>query len=198
MRHIDYFFGIGSPWAYLGLDAFAALAASHGATIEPHAIPLIEENGGIYSRDRPTARREYWLEDLKRWAHLRGIELSFDRAALSDPTPAARLIVAAWLDGQDWLALARALHRAFWSQARDIGAADVRIVVATEAGFDGAGLEARAAKDDVDARLALSLKTATEAGVFGIPTYRHDGTLFWGQDSLPFLDRHLRGEKLIA
>lgn len=198
MAHIDYFFGIGSPWAYVGLDAFAALATQHGASVEPHVIPLIEENGGIYSRNRPAARRDYWTEDLKRWAHLRGIELSFDRAALSDPTPAGRLIVAAWLDGQDWLGVARALHRAFWSKAQDIGAADVRIAVVTEAGFDGAALESRAAQDDVTARLAQSRETATAAGVFGIPTYRHNGRLFWGQDSLPFLDRHLRGEKLTA
>ena len=34
---------------------------------------------------------------------------------------------------------------------------------------------------------------ATPAG--GI-RYRHEGELFWGQDSLPFLERHLKGEKL--
>lgn len=52
-QKIDYFFGLGSPWAYLGLDAFTALAKAHGAEIVPHLIPLIEENGGIYSRNRP-------------------------------------------------------------------------------------------------------------------------------------------------
>jgi len=36
------------------------------------------------------------------------------------------------------------------------------------------------------------------AGVFGFPTFRYDGELYWGQDSLPFLERHLNGEKLIA
>lgn len=55
-QKIEYFFGLGSPWAYIGLDSFVALAKAKGAQIEPHVIGLIEENGGIYSRNRPPAR----------------------------------------------------------------------------------------------------------------------------------------------
>ncbi len=54
---IDYFFGLGSPWAYVGFDPFLTLANHNGATVIPHLVPLIGENGGIYSRDRPPARR---------------------------------------------------------------------------------------------------------------------------------------------
>jgi 2-hydroxychromene-2-carboxylate isomerase len=86
-KTIDYFFSIGSPWAFIGLEPFAALAKEQGATIHPHVIPLIEENGGIYSRNRPEARRAYWIRDLKRWAALRGKVLNFDnRAALGSRT----------------------------------------------------------------------------------------------------------------
>jgi len=53
-KTIDYFFSIGSPWAFIGLEPFAALAKEQGATIRPHVIPLIEENGGII---RETGRR---------------------------------------------------------------------------------------------------------------------------------------------
>ena len=77
MTQIDYFFGLGSPWAYVGLEPFVALAEAQGARVVPHVIPLIEENGGIYSRNRPAARRAYWTADLKRWAHRRGVALEF-------------------------------------------------------------------------------------------------------------------------
>ena len=43
-QKIDYFFGIGSPWAYIGLEPFLALAERFGLEVEPHLIPLIEEN----------------------------------------------------------------------------------------------------------------------------------------------------------
>lgn len=196
---IDYFFGLGSPWAYLGLAPFLEIARAEGAEIVPHLIPLIEENGGIYSRNRPPARKDYWFTDLRRWAALRGVTLAFEgREALSDITPAGDLLVAAWLRGDDWIALAQALHAAFWGRAEDIGNAEVRARLTTAAGLDSAALEAFAKGPEVAARKAESLALAREAGVFGLPTWRTGGELFWGQDSLPFLARHLKGEALVA
>jgi 2-hydroxychromene-2-carboxylate isomerase len=196
---IDYFFSIGSPWAYIGLEPFATLAGEHGATVHPHVIPLIEDNGGIYSRNRPEARRTYWTKDLKRWAALRGKALNFDnRAALSDPTPAGLMVIAAISAGQDWLKLTSALQEAFWGRGEDIGNSDVRRAIAEAAGFDAEALDDRGQSDAAQAIRASSFETAKAAGVFGVPTYRYEGELYWGQDSLPFLERHLRGEKLVA
>lgn len=198
-KTIDYFFSIGSPWAFIGLEPFAVLAKEQGATIRPHVIPLIEENGGIYSRNRPEARRAYWIRDLKRWAALRGKVLNFDnRAALSDPAPAGLMVAAAIETGDDWLKLAAALQEAFWVRGENIGNADVRRAVATAAGFDAAALDKHGQSDAVAALQKASLEAARTVGVFGVPTYRYQDELYWGQDSLPFLERHLRGEKLAA
>ncbi len=198
-KTIDYFFSIGSPWAFIGLEPFAALAKEYGATIRPHVIPLIEDNGGIYSRNRPEARRAYWTKDLKRWAALRGKALSFDnRAALSDPAPAGSMVVAASEAGEDWFKLTLALQAAFWGRGEDIGNADIRQAVANSAGFDGAALDEKGQSDTVKAVRQTSYETAKAAGVFGLPTFLYDGELYWGQDSLPFLERHLKGEKLVA
>jgi 2-hydroxychromene-2-carboxylate isomerase len=199
MTTIDYFFGIGSPWAFIGLDAFATLASKQGAAIRPIVIPLIEDNGAIYSRNRPEARRAYWTKDLKRWAALRGKTLNFEnRAALSDPTPAGFMVIAAIDAGLDWLKLTRALQEAFWSHGEDIGNADVRQAVANAVGMDGAALHKHAQSETVQAIWKANYDTARTAGVFGLPTYRYENELYWGQDSLPFLERHLTGEKLIA
>lgn len=198
-KQIDYFFGIGSPWAYIGFDAFLALAAQYKLDIKPHIIPLIEENGAIYSRNRPDARRAYWFRDLSRWAALRQKPLALEnRAGLSDPSPAGRLVVAAQIDGLDWIGLTQALQTALWGDAEDIGAAQVRAAIITKAGFDAQHLEARATDADVQAVLDGNFKRAKEAGVFGIPTFLYEGELYWGQDSLPFLERHLAGNILTA
>lgn len=198
-KTIDYFFGIGSPWAFIGLEPFAALAAQHGATIRPFVIPLIEDNGAIYSRNRPDARRAYWTTDLKRWAALRGKTLNFEnRATLSDPTPAGFLVIAAIDAGEDWLKLTHALQEASWVGGEDIGKAEIRQAIANAAGFDGAALEQRAASEAVQAIWKANYETAKSAGVFGLPTFRYENEIYWGQDSLPFLERHLKGEKLVA
>ncbi|NWJ27491.1 DsbA family protein [Rhizobium sp. RM] len=198
-KTIDYFFSVGSPWAYIGLEAFAALAREQGATIRPHVIPLIEDNGGIYSRNRPEARRAYWTKDLKRWAAVRGKELSLDnRADLSDPTPAGLMVLAAIQSGQDWLKLTAVLQQAFWGRGDDIGNTGVRRSIADAAGFDGAALDELAESDAIQTIRDADFEIAKTSGVFGLPTYGYEGELYWGQDSLPFLERHLKGEKLVA
>lgn len=193
---IEYFFSIGSPWSYLGLDILEELARSNGATIKPYLATVIEENGGIFSRNRPETRRAYGTRDLKRWAKFRGKPLLVDgRPALGDPTPASHAVIAAYLDGQDWLGLTRALQRAFWTEAQDIGQPDVRRAVADRAGFDGARLLSREADGDVHEKWRADRETALARGVFGFPTYIYEGEVYWGQDNLGFLASHLQGQR---
>ncbi|CAN7618314.1 2-hydroxychromene-2-carboxylate isomerase [Rhizobium sp. LjRoot254] len=183
----------------MGLEPFVALAAQHGASIRPYVIPLIEDNGAIYSRNRPEARRAYWTKDLKRWAAMRGKTLSFEnRAALSDPTPAGLMVIAAIESGADWLKLTGALQEAFWTRGEDIGKTEIRQATAEAAGFDGAALEALAHASTALSIWKSNIEAAKASGVFGLPTFRFEDELYWGQDSLPFLERHLKGEKLVA
>jgi 2-hydroxychromene-2-carboxylate isomerase len=193
---VEYFFSIGSPWSYIGFDAFVELAAKNGVEIKPYLTTVVEENGGIFSRNRPQARRSYWTRDLKRWARVRGKELILEnRPELSDPAPASLIIIAAYLDGQDWIGLTRALQQAFWSAAKDIGQPQVRQAIADAAGFDGAALLKRQADDDVRAKWAADRDHAVETGVFGFPTFLYDSEIYWGQDNLPFLERHVSGDR---
>ncbi|MGO7660619.1 2-hydroxychromene-2-carboxylate isomerase, partial [Rhizobium ruizarguesonis] len=90
----------GSPWSYIGFDAFAELAAKNDVVVTPSLTTVVEENGGIFSRNRPEIRRAYWTRDLKRWSRVRGKELQLEhRPDLIDPTPASLFVIAAYLDG---------------------------------------------------------------------------------------------------
>ncbi len=195
-RTIDYFFSIGSPWSHIGFDTLVGLAARHGAEIRPYLATIIEENGGIFSRNRPDVRRAYGTRDLTRWARVRGKPLQLEgRGGLSDPTSASLIVIAAFLDGKDWVGLTSALQHAFWAEARDIGSPDVREAIARTAGLDGAALARREAGEDVRAKWTDDRNHAVASGVFGFPTYRYDGELYWGQDNLSFLERHLGGDR---
>ncbi|MGN6450378.1 MAG: 2-hydroxychromene-2-carboxylate isomerase [Brucella intermedia] len=194
-KTVEYFFSVGSPWSYLGLDTLEELAARHLVEIKPYLTTIIEGNGGIFARNRPDARRAYGSRDLKRWAKFRGKPLLVEnRPALGDPTPASYLVIAAYLDGQNWLQLARALQQAFWEQAKDIGQSNVRSAVADALGFDGDHLLSREQDSDVQEKWRNDREIATQKGVFGFPTYIYDGEIYWGQDNLGFLSSHLRGE----
>lgn len=192
-RTVDFFYAIGSPWAWLGLDPMRDLARDQDVTFVPRPIPLIFENGAILSKDRPEPRRRYFFTDLQRWAKRRGKTLVLDgRAGLSDPTPAAHMVIAAARDGLDWFALTDRLQTAFWTEPADIGNPDVRRAIADAVGLDGTALITRESQPDVQEAWTANRDDAARAGVFGAPTFRYGDELFWGQDSLPFLETALR------
>lgn len=195
---IDYYFSIGSPYAYIGLGPLRKMAAQNGKTIRPLPVTILVENGAVPLRTRAEPRRRYWHRDLKRWSLFRGHSLYLDnRPQLSEATPAALSVIATDLDGGDWIGLATALHEAHWGRAEDIGQPAVREAIANAAGFDGAHLLRREADADVQARWQANLDSAKAAGVFGSPSYIYDGELYWGQDNLPFLELHLAGKPVV-
>jgi len=196
-KKIYHYFSIGSPWAYLGLEPLNALGLEHDIHIVPVVSNIIEENGGIFLKDRPAHRKAYWLADLKRWAAFRGRLLALeDRQVLGSPLAASYMVIAAILDGKDWYTLTQALQQALWEHKRDIGLVEVRVAVANEAGFDGERLRLRESESDVLEQWEKNVQSATELGVFGSPTYVYEGELYWGQDSLFLLEKRLESERL--
>lgn len=193
-KAVDYYFSISSPWAYLGLERFRALAAEHDLTIEPYLITIIETNGAISSKSRPVPRRAYWQKDLLRWARHLGKTVVLENRPPTDWVPASFMIIAAQLDGLDWIKLVAAMQERWWGKVDDIGLPDVRKQIADDAGFDGAALLAREQDPDVQAKWKANLERAEANGIFGSPTYVYEGEPYWGQDSLPFLKMHLTGE----
>jgi 2-hydroxychromene-2-carboxylate isomerase len=188
---VDYFFSIGSPWTYLGQDHLRRLDEKYGLIVRPQPVTILPENGAIPLRDRPAARSKYYFTDLKRWADHLGKPVVLENRPTGDWLPASFMVVAAVLDGLDWWTLSGALQRAWWAEARDMSDRSVRAQIAEEAGFDGAVLLAREDDPDVRATWAANISHATTLGVFGSPTYVFRNELYWGQDSLPFLDRAL-------
>ena len=191
-QSIEYYFSISSPWAYLGLERLIALGQRTNVTIEPLPITTIDEHGWIPMKRKSAARQRYGRAEIGRWSRHLGIAMQQDRPIdIKDPTPAARMVVAAGVDGKDALALSLALQRAYWERAADIGAPAVRGEIADAMGYDGQQLLDAESSSSVAAKWQDNRTRAIELGVFGSPTYVFDGELYWGQDRLDFLERHV-------
>jgi 2-hydroxychromene-2-carboxylate isomerase len=191
-RIIEYFFSISSPWAYIGTDRLIALAERLDVAIKPLLITTIGENGWIPLKNKPAARQRYARADIGRWCRHLGVAMQQDRPAdLKDPTPAAKMVVAAEAAGADGLSLAVALQRAYWQEAADIGDPAIRRRIADAMGLDGRRLLDDENAPAVAARFDANRTRAIECGVFGSPTYLFGGELYWGQDRLDFLERHI-------
>lgn len=198
MTHIDYYFTVLSPWAYLAGSRLEEIAAKHGATVSYKPLDimaLFPRSGGTAPADRHPLRMEYRAQELARWTAK--LKMPLNPKPAYWPTNAApasyALIAAQKAGGGDVGALTQGILRACWVDEKDIAQDEVIRACLSAAGFDQAladsGLLAGAET------YTANLEEAVKRGVFGSPFYITDqGQRFWGQDRLDALDDHLAGE----
>lgn len=198
-KTVDYYFAPQSPWTYLGHARFAAMAAAAGASVR--VLPadfgrIFAASGGLPLSKRAPERQAYRLIELARfreWLKLPlNLEPRYFPVAADD---AARLIIAVDLhDGSAAaMRLSAAVFAAVWVQQRNI--ADVQTLVEL---LQECSLPAERLLNSRDLTVQRQFDANTEAaiavGVFGAPSYRLDGEIFWGQDRLDFLERKLQSD----
>ena len=198
MPQIDYYFVTISPWTYLAGSRLEQIAEKHGATVtyKPCDInSVFRSTGGLPLAERAQARKDYRVQELKRWRAALGMELTLQPAHFpTNPAPSGYAIIAAQkAGGGDVGKLTQLILRACWAEEKDI--ADDQLIrdALTEAGFD-AGLADSGLLSGAET-YAQNLEEAVANGAFGSPFYIVDsGQRFWGHDRLDDLDRHLAGE----
>ncbi|MGZ3453221.1 MAG: DsbA family protein [Polyangiales bacterium] len=198
--HFDFI----SPYAYLAWTQIHAVAARHGATVEPIPVlfaGLLQHHGTKGPAEIP-AKRAYLFKDIVRIAHSFGVPIA---APASHPFNPLLPLRAASLDLEPDLRkrLIDALYAATWAETRRVDTQEVVFEVARSVGLAGEELVARATSEEAKNKLRSNTERAIERGVFGVPTMMAgpvgaETEMFWGTDSLAHLETFLRGEDPVA
>jgi len=191
---LDFYFAAVSPWVYLGQAQLLSILERQQADVRLHAVDpsYLGEHGFLALPQRPAARRDYRIWELKRWRDQLGVPLNLQPKFF--PTPAASatgMVLAAQDEVSPRAALAflARIGRAVWADELDIADSDVLLTLAHECGLDGPAL--LAAAPGRAGQFAESSERARQLGVFGVPWYVVAGEPFWGQDRLDFVERAL-------
>lgn len=196
--NVDYYFSLTSPWSYLGHERLLEIVANSGAVIAPYEVSyrgtIFAATGGLPVHKRAPERQAYRLQELARWRDHLGIVLNVNpKHWPNDETVAANMWVA--LRETDSVAtalkFAGLVMRGVWSEDRDIADTDTLVNIAGDAGVDGSALLKEAADPKWAALRQSQSDAAVARGVFGAPSYCIEDQLYWGQDRLDFVQRHL-------
>jgi 2-hydroxychromene-2-carboxylate isomerase len=197
MRRLDFYFDPVSPYAWLAARSLDRLEDTGvRLPVQLRFVPvlfagLLKAHGNLGPAEVP-AKRLYIFRDVMREAARRGLPFAGPPGHPFNPLAALRMCTALQDDDQR-RALALALMTGCWEGGEDISDAAVLARLADAAGFDGQELLARAGTPEVKQALAAATETAIADGVFGVPTFRLDGELFWGGDRIEALLWRLDG-----
>jgi 2-hydroxychromene-2-carboxylate isomerase len=192
-RQVEFWFDPISPYAWLATDSLARL---EGAGLRVRFMPvlfagLLKAHGNLGPAEVP-AKRTYRFRDVMREAARRGMPFAGPPGHPFNPLTALRMCTALPEDAER-RTLALTLIKACWERGEDISDAAVLVRLADAAGCDGNALLERAATPAVKQALAAATDAAIADGIFGVPTFRLDGELFWGGDRIETLLWRLDG-----
>jgi|GEM_PF-37563 2-hydroxychromene-2-carboxylate isomerase/GNAT superfamily N-acetyltransferase len=184
----EFWFELASPYSYIAAERIEALAAARGVAIrwQPFLLgALFKRRPGNESgfQEAPEPQRRYRRRDVERLTRqfrLPLVPLSvYPRPSLL----AARVALAGLAEG--WCPrFARACFRANFAEDRDIADATTIGEILTDLGLEADEVLAAARAPENKAALAATVERALDLGIFGAPSFRVAGELFWGQDRL--------------
>jgi len=197
-KTIDYYHFLISPWSYLAIKQFNQLRTKHDLVVNYKPIDVMktfDDMGGLPPAKRHPSRQRFRMDELKRWAKYLDVPMNYTPAHFpANQAMAAQMVFAA--DGATGNVQAAdfsdAVLTACWAEEKNIADEATLVEIANACGLDGANLLETAKQDNFAKQLQSTTEEAHKNDVFGSPTYAVDGELFWGQDRIEFLDRHLQ------
>lgn len=217
-QRVELYFDFVSPYSYLALMQAEAFGRRHGVEwdLRPVVYGVLLDRTGLVGPAEVDVKRRYTMLDIARSAAILGVPMVGPPAHPFRSLEALRT-VCLFRDEPAALQLTVALARAAWGEGRDLESVGVIAEVVAEVGLGGEGPGAgaedgddpgagrdgpgsgvedvaeRLAADEVKERLRQLTEEALAAGVFGVPTFRLDGELYWGHDRMPHLALRLDG-----
>jgi len=194
---VEFYFGLGSRYSYLAASQLKALAAETGAAFDwlpLDSMQLIDARGDNPFRAERTSGQYDWgyrQRDAEAWAEHYGIPYREPHGRLAlEPELLSRAAVTARRMGAVE-PFSRALFKAIFVEDRLRVDRSLSIELA-----EGCGLERERFAAELESEASRTEQTrilgqAIARGAFGVPTFIVGSRLFWGNDRLVLLRRHL-------
>jgi 2-hydroxychromene-2-carboxylate isomerase len=195
-RHIDYYFSLQSPWAYIGHKLFREVVSAYDLEVNHKPVVLVDlfsETGGLPLLKRHPVRQRYRLVELQRWRDKRGLDFHLQPANWPfNARLADGVVIAATEAGHDPDSFLRRAFAAVWEDQLNLADPIALIKLADDSGLPGKQLVDRSGSDEIGKAYEQNRQDALAADVFGSPAYVLDGEVFWGQDRIELLVDALR------
>lgn len=179
---VEFYFDPVSPYAWLAMEQIDRITEAGGRVrCQPILFAALLNANATKGPAEVPVKRAYVFLDVMRQAKRLNLPFRGPPCHPFNPLPALRAIHAIEGDAER-LALARHLLAAVWREGVDVAAPDGLSAVLVRSGLNAESVRAASATPEVKLSLRKVTQQALDAGIFGVPTFRVLGQLFWGAD----------------
>jgi len=193
---IEFYFDPISPYSWLASHRLEGIETA-GARLDfrPILLPGLLSAHGTKGPAETPSKRAYTMRDVLRNAARRGLVVKGPPTHPFNPLRALRMCIALD-DAEARRRFGVALLDGAWQRGLELSDEAVLISLANECGLDGRALLALAGETAIKQRLVAATEAAVVAGIFGVPTFRFDEEIFWGEDRIDALLWRLQGNSI--
>jgi len=182
MKRLAWYFDFVSPYSYIAFKRLHELPRDVTVELKPVLFGALLNHFGQKGPAEVPAKRLWTYRWCIWWAQSLGIPFRFPALHPFNPLHHLRLAIAA---GGTHEAVGE-IFDAIWTTGEDASDAARFTALAQKLGV-GDRLNAPEVKD----ALRKNTEEAAARGVFGVPSYEVDGEIFWGADSIGFVNAFL-------
>ena len=196
MIKVDYFMSHGSPWTFLGHNRINNIVKQFNVQLNMYPVnygEIFPVSGGLPVFKRPLQRQKIRLQELKRWAEFLKINLIPEPKYFPSKSllPSLLIIAAKIMKTNKDFELASNIMNALWVEELHVDDENTLKNIMDKLELDSEVLLSFAKSQECENIFKEYTKIAIEKNVFGAPTYIIEDQVYWGQDRLDFIERHL-------
>ena len=198
MKKLEYFFDILSPYSYLSWNwirqNYSSLKQS-GVEIDfiPVTLATVITHYKTLGPAQIAPKRDYLFRDLLRFTKLNDIPFTTPKDLPFNSLYGLRLSLKE-VSGEHQFRVIDELFKLAWAHGLDAGNSDVIIEELSKADLPIHDMMEKIGSREVREKLKKNVEYAISKGVFGVPTFIVDEELFWGNDSIKYLEMYLKNE----
>ena len=187
----------GTPWTILGHKKVNEVSKKNNHEVDTMPVnygEIFPVSGGLPVHKRPLQRQKYRLQELKRWSEFLKIKLNPEPKHFPSRSllPSKVIISVKILNFENVNDIAYAIMVGLWIKEMNIDDPKNLKKILTRFIKTADEVIDFSESKQVEKEMNEYTKEAIDLAVFGAPTYILDDQIYWGQDRLDFLERHIK------
>jgi 2-hydroxychromene-2-carboxylate isomerase len=183
VRKVTFYFDFVSPYSHIAFKRLHELPRGVAVELKPVLFAGLLNHFGQKGPAELAPKRRWTYRWCTWWAQQLGLPFRFPASHPFNPLHHLRLAIAAGATPAN----VDRIFDAIWTTGAEASDPAAFKALAAALGVD----EARLGAQDVKDALKKNTDEAAARGVFGVPSYEVDGELFWGADSIGFVNAYL-------